>query len=80
MFYDSLPQAIGKQKVHFHKFMLNVHKQMHLAKMKNLLGDAAIEDVIQSTISNGKILCFDEFQVTDVADGKNSILLLLQCI
>ncbi len=70
MFYNSLPPAIEKQKVHFLQFMLNVHKQMHLAKMKNLLGDAAIEYVIQSTISNGKILCFDEFQVTDVADGK----------
>ena len=28
LFYDSLPQSISKQKVHFHSFMLNVHKQV----------------------------------------------------
>jgi hypothetical protein len=82
LFYNSLPSTIGKQKVHFHKFMLNVHKQMHLAKMKNLQGDDAIEYVIQSTLSKGQILCFDEFQVTDVADGKNmfSSHALLTCM
>ena len=82
LFYNSLPSTIGKQKVHFHKFMLNVHKQMHLAKMKNFQGDDAIEYVIQSTLSKGKILCFDEFQVTDVADGKiiSSCHALLTCM
>lgn len=75
LFYDSLPQSCistlgGKQKVHFHQFMLNVHRQMHLAKqMKGLRGDDIINHVIQSTIAQGKILCFDEFQVTDVADA-----------
>ena len=28
LFYDSLPHSISKQKVHFHSFMLNVHKQV----------------------------------------------------
>mmetsp|Transcript_14794 Transcript_14794/g.32142 ORF Transcript_14794/g.32142 Transcript_14794/m.32142 type:complete len:560 (-) Transcript_14794:358-2037(-) len=70
LFFDSLPLTMGKQKVHFHKFMLGIHKQMHKAKMiKNLQGDEVIEYVIQSTLSEGKILCFDEFQVTDVADA-----------
>ena len=75
LFYDSLPPSSistlgGKQKVHFHQFMLNVHRQMHLAKqMKGLQGDDVINYVIQSTIARGKILCFDEFQVTDVADA-----------
>ena len=54
-----------KQKVHFHKFILNVHKQTHTAKMiQKLVGDD-----VQSILKNGKILCFDEFQVTDVADA-----------
>lgn len=75
LFYDSLPSSListlgGKQKVHFHQFMLNIHRQMHLAKqMKGLRGDDIINYVIQSTIAQGKILCFDEFQVTDVADA-----------
>jgi predicted ATPase len=50
--------------------MLNVHRQMHLAKMmKDLRGDDVLDYVVRSTISEGKILCFDEFQVTDVADA-----------
>ena len=79
LFYNSLPSTTTtgkkkkkyKQKVHFHKFMLNIHKQMHSAKMVNgLQGDYVFEHVIQSTLKAGKILCFDEFQVTDIADGK----------
>ena len=71
LFFNSLPSTVGKQKVHFHKFMLNIHKRMHKAKMiKNLQGDEVIDYVMQSTAAQGKILCFDEFQVTDVADGK----------
>ena len=72
LFYHSLPSSptMKKQKVHFHKFMLNVHKQMHNAKMiQKLQGDDVINYVIQSILKNGKILCFDEFQVTDVADA-----------
>ena len=71
LFYDSLPSSVGKkQKVHFHKFMLSVHKQMHKAKMiKKLQGDEVIDYVIKSILRQGKILCFDEFQVTDVADA-----------
>lgn len=70
LFFDSLPPESGKQKVHFHKFMLNIHKRMHKAKMiRKLQGDAVIDYVMKSTLSEGKILCFDEFQVTDVADA-----------
>lgn len=75
LFFDSISPSSaltlgGKQKVHFHKFMLNVHRQMHLAKqMKGLRGDDVFDYVIQSTIAEGKILCFDEFQVTDIADA-----------
>ena len=80
LFYDSLPPHMEKQKVHFHKFMLNIHRQMHKAKMiHKLQGDAVIAYVIQKTLSDGKILCFDEFQVTDVADGEkmNHIICLI---
>ena len=72
LFYHSLPSSttMKKQKAHFHAFMLNVHKQMHNAKMiQKLQGDDVINYVIQSILKNGKILCFDEFQVTDVADA-----------
>jgi len=70
---QQLQQQYGgkmKQKVHFHKFMLNIHKSLHTAKtIHNLQGDAAISHVVSSTLSHGKIICFDEFQVTDIADA-----------
>ncbi|EED87509.1 predicted protein, partial [Thalassiosira pseudonana CCMP1335] len=70
LFYDALPSDASKQKVHFHKFMLNVHKQMHKAKMINKLqGDAILENVLQTILEEGKVICFDEFQVTDIADA-----------
>ena len=59
-----------KQKVHFHKFMLNMHKSIHTAKTTHgLRGNQLINHVIQTTLSHGKIICFDEFQVTDIADA-----------
>jgi Predicted ATPase len=33
LFYNHLPITASKQQVHFHKFMLDVHKQMHEAKI-----------------------------------------------
>lgn len=71
LFYESIPSSVvSKQKVHFHKFMLGVHATMHRAKMieKNVEGDV-LPEVVRSTLKNGRLLCFDEFQVTDVADA-----------
>ena len=62
LFFENLPIA-SKQKVHFHKFMLDVHRKMHEAKMvKRVKGDV-MPSVIDSILENGLIICFDEFQV-----------------
>lgn len=69
LFYDSLPNKIGKQKVHFHKFMLTVHRLMHEAKMVDEVKGDVLPMVIERTVRDGLVICFDEFQVTDVADA-----------
>ena len=80
LFYDSItdgPWAASKQKVHFHAFMLNVHSQMHQARYNshgrggkpNHDSDSIIPIVINNIIEHGHLICFDEFQVTDVADA-----------
>lgn len=68
LFYNHLPIA-SKQQVHFHKFMLGVHKQMHEAKMIDGIKGDVLPTVIDRTIQKGMVICFDEFQVTDVADA-----------
>ena len=68
LFYKHLPSE-DKQQVHFNKFMLNVHKQMHEVKyIEGVKGDV-LPRVVERTLEAGRILCFDEFQVTDVVDA-----------
>ena len=69
LFYRSLPPK-STQKVHFHKFMLGVHKAMYDAKNINKLsGDEMFDYIIKDILEKGRIICFDEFQVTDIADA-----------
>lgn len=77
MFYDSFVEyendnpdwILARQKVHFHQFMLGIHKQMHEAKMVQGIKGDVLPRVIEEILSNGLLICFDEFQVTDVADA-----------
>jgi protein AFG1 len=65
---DSGAWADDKQKVHYHKFMLNVHQHMHKERQVNPHGDL-IAPVVDRILEKGRLLCLDEFQVTDVADA-----------
>lgn len=72
LFYDAVdsgPWAQDKQKVHYHKFMLQVHQFMHeQRKIQSPDGDL-IAPVVDQILKQGRLLCLDEFQVTDVADA-----------
>ena len=69
----SIPWSKNKQIVHYHKFMLNVHQLMHTSRQEQR--DSGIEDgsliepVVDHILESGRLLCLDEFQVTDVADA-----------
>lgn len=64
-FYDSLPGHIGKQRVHFHRFMQRVHDELR--------GLDAVRDplphVAARMAGDSRVLCFDEFHVGDIADA-----------
>ncbi|CAH1800215.1 unnamed protein product [Owenia fusiformis] len=70
-------QVEKKKRVHFHSFMLDVHKKVHKEKQemprtadrsKNRSFDP-IPPVAKKLSDEAWLLCFDEFQVTDVADA-----------
>jgi len=72
MFYDAVPFGIKKRRVHFHQFMIEVHDYIHSRRADDGISenmDAALPSLAAVIANRSKILCFDEFHVTDVADA-----------
>lgn len=70
LFYDTLPENIhSKTRIHFHNFMQEVHKELHKMKMAHGNDVDAIPFVAAHIAEKATVLCFDEFQCTDVADA-----------
>jgi len=70
MFHNTLPTHItSKTRIHFNNFMQDVHKRLHRLKLEHGPDFDAIPFVGADIAQNAAILCFDEFQCTDVADA-----------
>jgi cell division protein ZapE len=64
MFFESLPFP-EKRRRHFHRFMHDVH-----AELKSLQNrESPLEAVAEQMAGDTRVLCFDEFFVTDIADA-----------
>eukprot|EP00250_Pteridium_aquilinum_P010501 c19432_g1_i1 orf=673-2334(-) len=61
----------SKRRVHFHQFMLDVHRRLHEARLKGEIGKSndVMKAVAEELLNAGWLLCFDEFQVVDIADA-----------
>jgi len=68
LFCELVNVPITKRRVHFHEFMLDVHRRIFVYKQKHPKDDA-MPIVAQQLAQEAQLLCFDEFQVTDVADA-----------
>ncbi|MDQ7015399.1 MAG: cell division protein ZapE [Gammaproteobacteria bacterium] len=64
LFYDTLPFE-NKLRLHFHRFMYRVHEE--LRQLKNVKDP--LDKVAESFAKRTRVLCLDEFQVTDIADA-----------
>lgn len=70
LFYDTLPPSVKtKTRIHFHNFMQDVHQRLHKLKMEHGNDIDAVPYVAADIAQQGNVLCFDEFQCTDVADA-----------
>ncbi|KAL2066065.1 hypothetical protein VTL71DRAFT_2136 [Oculimacula yallundae] len=70
MFYETLPKSVtSKTRIHFHNFMQDVHRRLHQMKMEHGNEIDAVPFVAADIAEKGNVLCFDEFQCTDVADA-----------
>ncbi|XP_059062156.1 putative ATPase N2B [Achroia grisella] len=79
LFYESLPIK-EKLRVHFNSFMLNIHARIHELKIKSGKGASSFRDegskpfdpippVAADITQESWLICFDEFQVTDIGDA-----------
>jgi cell division protein ZapE len=66
LFFATAP-VDAKRRVHFHEFMLEVHQSMHEWRQSNE-GDP-IPPLADRVAQTSWLLCFDEFQVTNIADA-----------
>ena len=63
-FYEALPIE-KKVRIHFHRFMPQVHAE--LKKLGNIQNP--LPKVADTIVGNARVICFDEFFVTDITDA-----------
>lgn len=75
LFFEGAPIA-RKRRVHFHEFMLECHGVIHewrglhpSERSEGDNGDDPITPLARKIADQARLLCFDEFQVSDVADA-----------
>jgi cell division protein ZapE len=63
-FYLCVP-LLRKRRVHFHHFMREIHREMN--ELKGI--EDPIAEVAARTARRYRLICFDEFHVSDIADA-----------
>ena len=68
LFYKLL-HISEKQRVHFNEFMLKIHRMLFSLRKGGVRSDQLMKECVDALCKECSVLCFDEFQVTDIADA-----------
>src|SRR5690606_20335708 len=68
LFFEAAPIK-RKRRSHFHEFMLERHAFLRAARARGAGQDQLIADAARQIAGEARLLCFDELQVTDIADA-----------
>lgn len=70
LLYETLPPSVkSKNRIHFNNFMQDVHKRLHRFKTEHGNDIDGVPYIAADIAQQANVLCFDEFQCTDVADA-----------
>jgi cell division protein ZapE len=58
-----------KRRIHFHHFMQEAHATIHQWRVQAGSGDDPIPPLADTIAAQSSLLCFDEFQINDIADA-----------
>jgi peroxisome-assembly ATPase len=69
LFAATMPREVSKRRIHFYEFMMDIHTRLHRARSQAHYSGDPLVQIGREVRNESRVLCFDEFQVTDIADA-----------